>query len=152
FTRRTLLPVKKITDTVQEIRANADLSRRVALGDGKDEIYRLAQTFDGLLAELDEAFAREKQFTSDVSHELRTPVAVILAQCGEMLEQPDLKEKEREQIRLIERKARDMAQMISHLLLLSRADQGRQKLQTERINVSELTEMVVEEQQMIAEE
>ena len=45
-----------------------------------------------------------------------------------------------------------MAQMISHLLQLSRADQGRQKLQTERINVSELTEMVVEEQQMIAEE
>lgn len=152
FTGRTLAPVKKITDTVRKIRADSDLSRRVALGGGKDEIYHLAETFDELLEQIDGAFAREKQFTSDVSHELRTPVAVILAQCGEMLEQPGLSEQERTRVLLIERKARDMAQMISHLLLLSRADEGRQKLQFERLNISELTEMVAEEQQMLAEE
>ncbi len=151
FTRRTLQPVKQITDTVQEIRASEDLSKRVGLGDGKDEIYRLAQTFDALLAELGEAFAREQQFTSDVSHELRTPIAVILAQCGEMMEQPEISGRQREQLRVIEQKARTMAQMISQLLLLSRADQGRQRLQIERIPISELTEMIVEEQQMLAE-
>lgn len=152
FTRRTLQPVKRITDTVQEIRASEDLSKRVGLGDGKDEIYRLAQTFDALLAEIDEAFTREQQFTSDVSHELRTPIAVILAQCGEMLESKELSERQREQLCVIEQKARIMAQMISQLLLLTRADQGRQQIQIERIPVSELTEMIVEEQQMLAEE
>ena len=45
-----------------------------------------------------------------------------------------------------------MAQIISQLLLLSRADQGRQKLQMESLNLSELTEMVCEEQSILAEE
>lgn len=156
FTRRTLLPVKKITATVQDIRADADLSRRVELTKAqentRDEIYYLAHTFDGMLGQLEDVFKREKQFTSDVSHELRTPVSVILAQCEECLADKNMSEKNREQIRLIEKKAREMASMISNLLLLSRADEGRQKLNKERLNISELTEMTVEEQQMLAKE
>ena len=156
FTRRTLLPVKQITDTVQKIRADGDLSRRVGLDAGKektrDEIYGLAQTFDGLLGDLDEAFGREKQFTSDVSHELRTPVSVILAQCGACLADETMPEELRGQVLLIQRKAKEISEMISHLLFLSRADQGRQPLNREQVDVSGLTEMVVEEQQMLAEE
>lgn len=45
-----------------------------------------------------------------------------------------------------------MAGLISSLLLLSRADEGRQKLNKERVNLSELTQIIAEEQQMIAEE
>ena len=129
FVRRTLLPVRRITDTVKEIREEADLSRRVDLPDGRDEIYHLADTFDQLLSELQEAFARERQFTSDVSHELRTPAAVILLQSEELLSDPSLSEPQREQLEAIRKKAGDMSAMISQLLLLSRADQGRQVLQ-----------------------
>ena len=156
FTRRTLMPVKKITDTVREIRADADLSRRIGItgGSGKqrDEIYTLADTFDGMLSELEEAFRREKQFTSDVSHELRTPVSVILAQCSACLADETLSLKQREQVLLIQKKTQDMSDIISHLLFLSRADQGRQPLQKEYLNLSELTGMVVEEQKFLAEE
>lgn len=160
FTRRTLLPVKQITATVQKIRADADLSRRIGLGDkekkerrgkNRDEIYGLADTFDDMLEELEAVFKREKQFTSDVSHELRTPVSVILAQCSECLEDEALTGRQREQILLIERKAKDMAGMISQLLFLSRADQGRQPLNREWVNVSELTQMTAEEQQLLAD-
>ena len=150
FTRRTLMPVKKITDTVREIRADADLSRRIGItdkgGKHRDEIYTLADTFDGMLSELDEAFQREKQFTSDVSHELRTPVSVVLAQCSACLEDETLSPQQREQIMLIQKKAQDMSDIISHLLFLSRADQGRQPLHKEYLNLSELTGMIVEEQ------
>ena len=181
FTRRTLLPVKKITKTVQKIRADADLSRRIGLtestdktsGDptsgqksrkqksgnqesrkrkNRDEVYELAETFDEMLAELETVFNREKQFTSDVSHELRTPVSVILAQCGACLEDESYSPRQKEQIMLIEKKAKDMSDMISHLLFLSRADQGRQPLHREWLNVSELTEMTAEEQQFLAED
>lgn len=159
FTRRTLLPVRKMTDTVNEIRSDADLSRRIGLAeDGKaregsgDEICRLAQTFDGMLEELEEVFRRERQFTSDVSHELRTPVSVILAQCGACLSDPFLPEKHREQILLIQRKAKNMSDMISQLLFLSRADQGRQPLVREKLDLSVLTEMTVEEQQLLADD
>lgn len=158
FTRRTLLPVKQITRTVQKIRADADLSRRIGLKApegrerrNRDEIYGLAGTFDDMLEELEEVFQREKQFTSDVSHELRTPISVILAQCAECLEDEGLTARQREQLLLIERKAKDMAGMISQLLFLSRADQGRQPLQREPVNVSELTLMTAEEQQLLAD-
>lgn len=152
FVRRALLPVRRITDTVKEIREEADLSRRVDLPDGRDEIYHLADTFDQLLSELQEAFARERQFTSDVSHELRTPAAVILLQSEELLSDPSLSEPQREQLEAIRKKAGDMSAMISQLLLLSRADQGRQVLQKEPLDISELTMMTAEEQQLLADE
>ena len=147
FTRRTLAPVRKITDTVRRIRADADLSRRIgfrgadkAKGKERDEIYVLGKTFDEMLEELETVFRREQQFTSDASHELRTPVSVILAQCDAMLaEGNSLTEEQRSQLVLIQRKAKGMADMISQLLFLSRADQGRQPLHKERVNVSELT-------------
>ena len=152
FTRRTLLPVAKITETVKKIRRDEDLSQRVGLGKGKDEIYQLSQTFDEMLEELEEAFKREQQFTSDVSHELRTPVTVILAQCEAMLQDPEIKQKQKDQVEIIEKKARSMARMISQLLMLSRADQGRQQVQKEWLNLSELTQMAAEEQETLAKE
>ena len=151
FTRRTLMPVRRITETVQRIRRDEDLSRRVGLGKGNDEIYQLSETFDQMLEQLEESFGREKQFTSDVSHELRTPVTVILTQCDAILDQEELSPQQRTQIGLIRKKAQDMAQMISHLLILSRADQGRKQMAKERLDLSELTEMVVQEQQLLAE-
>ncbi|MBA2213274.1 sensor histidine kinase [Sellimonas intestinalis] len=152
FTRRTLRPVRRITETVCQIQGDQDLSRRVELGKGKDEIYQLADTFDQLLTKIESAFQREQQFTSDVSHELRTPVTVILAQCDAILSDASLPAEQRVSIGLIQKKAQNMAQMISQLLLLSRADQGRQQLQPELLNLSELTEMVCEEQAMLSEE
>ena len=151
--RRTLLPVRQMTETVQEIQKDGDLSRRIGVSQdtGKDEFYQLAGTFDGMLESLEQAFLRERQFTSDVSHELRTPVSVILAQCEASLNRTDLSEEQRKEILLIRKKAGEMSQMISQLLLLSRADQGRQQLNKEEINISELTEISVEEQKMLAQ-
>lgn len=151
--RRTLLPVRQMTETVQEIQKDGDLSHRIGVSQetGKDEFYQLAGTFDGMLESLEQAFRRERQFTSDVSHELRTPVSVILAQCEASLNRTDLSEEQRKEILLIRKKAGEMSQMISQLLLLSRADQGRQQLNKEEINISELTEIIVEEQKMLAQ-
>jgi heavy metal sensor kinase len=151
--RRTLLPVRQMTETVQEIQKDGDLSRRIGVSQdtGKDEFYQLAGTFDGMLESLDQAFRRERQFTSDVSHELRTPVSVILAQCEVSLNRNDLSDEQREEILLIRKKAGEMSRMISQLLLLARADQGRQQLNKEEINISELTEIIVEEHKMLAQ-
>ena len=72
-----------------------------------------------MLESLEQAFRRERQFTSDVSHELRTPVSVILAQCEASSESQQICPKSREkEILLIRKKAGEMSQMISQLLLL----------------------------------
>ena len=145
LSRRALGPVARITRTVRNIRQERDLSKRVMLGEGRDEIYTLAQTFDSLLDALQEAWEREKQFTSDVAHELRTPLAVALMQCESLLEREDLSPESRREVEVVSRKVRSMADMVSQLLLLSRADQGRERLSLERLDLSELSLLEAEE-------
>ena len=151
FIHRTLKPVAKITATAREIYEKEDLSKRIGLESGKDEIHELAQTFDRMLEKLEAAFEREKQFTSDASHELRTPVTVILSQCEYLLEDAELSKEERESVEVIRRKAQNMARMISQLLFLSRADQNRQTIHKEYLDLTLLTEIAVEEQQEFAQ-
>ena len=149
--RRSFRPADRAVEAVGQIVTSNDLSKRIGLGDGDDEIHSMTKAFDAMLDRLEEAFRKEKQFTSDASHELRTPVSVILAQCDAMLDNEELTEEQKIQISLIRRKAKGMADMISQLLFLSRADQGRQPLNREWIDLSELTEMAAEEQQMLAD-
>ncbi|HIX28811.1 MAG TPA: HAMP domain-containing histidine kinase [Candidatus Blautia stercoravium] len=151
FTGWTLRPVKRITETVQKIQKDGDLSRRIGLGPGTDEVYVMAETFDKMLVQIEDGFEREKRFTSDVSHELRMPAAVILTQCEEMLEDEKLTKEQKTQLQRIQKKASEMSDMISRLLFLSRADQGRQEIQKERVNLSELTEMAALEMELLAD-
>ena len=144
ISRRALRPVAQITRTVSNIQRERDLSKRVRLGKGSDEIYTLGQTFDSLLDELEGSFRREKQFTSDVAHELRTPLTVALMQCEDLLSREDLSPEARREAEVVSRKVKSMVGMVSQLLLLSRADQGRERLTLEELDLSELSEMEAE--------
>lgn len=75
---RALAPIDTIIRTARRISAE-DLSARLNLPPGDDEVGRLAATFDDMLARLDDSFRRERQFTDDASHELRTPLAAMQA-------------------------------------------------------------------------
>lgn len=152
FIGRTLRPVNTMIRTVQEIQEGADLSKRVPVTRGGDEFHRLAECFNQMLSSLETSFRRERQFTSDVSHELRTPVAVILSHCEYLLDQNSLSPDVRQELQIIEAKARGMAQMNAQLLLLSRADQNRQPLHFEPVHLTELLEIILEEQEAAAAE
>lgn len=145
--KRTLRPVAQITSTARAIYEEEDMSKRIGLTGEKNELYVLAETFDLMLEKLETAFEKEKRFTSDASHELRTPVAVILSQCEYLLEDTDLSEEERASVEVIQRKAGNMSKMISQLLFLSRADQSRQAVHKELLDLSLITEMAAEEQE-----
>lgn len=150
ITRRALSPLSDMTETARRISNGKDLSQRIKLGPGKDEVHVLASTFDQMMDKLETSFENERQFTSDVSHELRTPVSVILSQC-EYASHPEATEEEKsDALHTIERQSRKMATLISQLLTLSRADAGRAKLHMELLNVSDLAEITVEEQRDFA--
>ena len=74
--RRALTPIDHVTRLAQRITAE-DLSQRLNLALPDDEVGRLARTFDDMIARLDDAFARQRQFTADASHELRTPLTAV---------------------------------------------------------------------------
>ncbi|CZT54995.1 Sensor kinase CusS [Eubacteriaceae bacterium CHKCI005] len=142
---RAFRPVRQITKTAEQISNDRDLSRRISIGDGKDEIYTLAAAFDHMFDRLQESFEREKQFTSDASHELRTPTAVIISQCEFALENAQTLEESKSALTTVLEQARRMSSLISQLLTLARADQAQTKLHIELINLSELCEMVADQ-------
>lgn len=145
MTKRTLRPVDQMTRTVQAIQTDGDLSRRVSLGKGNDEIYRLASTFDNMLAQIEDSMLRERQFTSDVAHELRTPLSTMTLLCDDLLTHEPLDPSVQEELLLLQKKINGLSHMVSQLLMLSRADQGRAKLEPESLNLSELAQMACEE-------
>ncbi|WP_050615541.1 sensor histidine kinase [Bacillus testis] len=153
ITRRAFRPVQKMIDSVSEISDGKDLSKRINLEGSHDEIHALADTFDDMFDRLQASFQSEKQFTSDASHELRTPTAVIISQCEYALSQSDRPEEMKESLEVILKQSRKMSSLISQLLLLARADQEKMEhFLIERINISELAEIVAEELEWMAQE
>ena len=143
--RHAFKPVRQITDTVDAINDGDDLTARIGLHRGRDEIHRLAATFDRMFDRLERSFLAEKRFASDASHELRTPVAVILAECEYARQNAHSEDDYRESLEVIERQGRRMSALISQLLSLTRMDQGTQRISRERADFSSLTEVVTDE-------
>lgn len=152
FIDKSFKPIEHIIATAQEIQNKKNFSLRIGLpGKSHDEIHALAQTFDTLFEATEQAFIKEKQFTSNASHEIRTPVSVIIAQCELALETEQSRENQKA-LGTILWNAKKISQLTSQLLLLSKAEQNADILEREKINISELFEIIAEQQQEIAKE
>ena len=68
--------MRRLSDAAEHVRATRDLSRRIEVT-GRDELSRLATTFNAMLAALEESAQRQRQLVSDASHELRTPLTSL---------------------------------------------------------------------------
>lgn len=145
-------PMEKVISTAEAISDGGDLSRRIGLPKGRSEISRLAAAFDGMCDRLERSFEAERQFTSDASHELRTPVAVILAECDSLDHGQPTEEDYRQSVDVIRRQGQQMSRLIGQLLHITRLEQGTQKLQLETADLSQLVEVLCEEQAHLAPE
>ena len=143
--RHAFKPVRQITDTVDAINDGDDLSARIGLHRGRDEIHRLAATFDSMFDRLELSFNAEKRFASDASHELRTPVSIILAECEYARANAQTVEDYQESLDVVERQGRRMSRLINQLLNITRMDQGTQAISREEADFSELVDVVTDE-------
>lgn len=146
LSRSTFRPIERIISAAEAISEGRDLSSRIGLPPGQDEISRMGAAFDRMFSRLESSFETEKQFTSDASHELRTPIAVILAQCEESRVHTMTKEESAQAFGVVERQARRMSAMIGQLLQMTRLEQGTQRAVFEQADLSELVQVVCEEQ------
>ena len=146
ITKKAFKPIEKIREAAEKINEGNDLTQRINIGEGNDEIYTLANTFDTMFDRLQSSFEREAQFTSDVSHELRTPVSIIISECEYGLENLTSIENAKHTIFSVLDETKKMSKLISQLLTLSRMDRGNQKLNLDKINMSEMAHLVADSQ------
>ncbi|HZZ66072.1 MAG TPA: HAMP domain-containing sensor histidine kinase [Candidatus Baltobacteraceae bacterium] len=117
-------PINRLAQAMREI-GSEGLSRRLRWRGRQDEVGALAQAFDDLLARLEEAFARERQFISDASHELKTPLTSINANAQMLVRWGDRDQTIRtESLQTIIGESASLAEMVNGMLTLAKADSG----------------------------
>jgi heavy metal sensor kinase len=149
---RALRPIDGVTHAAREISGGADLSRRLNLDLPNDEVGRLARTFDEMLARLDAAFRRQRQFTADASHELRTPLTAVKGQIEVALERPRDAAEYQRVLGAVNEQVDRMTRLVGGLLMLARTDDGAVPLQRERVDVGGLVDSVAGQVRPLAEQ
>lgn len=119
--RRALAPVDRMTTAAQAIEAT-DLHRRLPEPPVHDEVGRLARTLNALIARLDAAFARQRQFTADASHELRTPLTILRGELDVTLRRERTGAEYRDTLAKIREQVMQIETLTADLLLLARSD------------------------------
>jgi len=128
---RAIAPIVELTAAAGRIAHTRDPGTEIPRPASNDEVAQLARTFDEMLSALDDAqsetaaaLKRQKEFIADASHELRTPLTAVLANLELLAE--SLAGEEREAAASALRSARRMRRLVADLLLLARADTGRE--------------------------
>jgi two-component system OmpR family sensor kinase len=133
----SLRPVDAMRRRAAEISA-ATPGERLPVPETGDELERLGETLNEMLARLEAALERERDFVADAGHELRTPLALLRTELELALRHADSREQLREAVRSSSEEVDRLAQLAEDLLLIARSDQGRLPLRLETLEASEL--------------
>jgi signal transduction histidine kinase len=127
---RALRPVEEIRATAESISIR-NLSERLTVPNSGDELQRLSETLNDMLARLSDSVQRMLQFTGDASHELRAPISLIRTTAELALQRPGLTPELTQDLQQIVAEAGRTSRMTESLLLLARADTGEAGLHKE---------------------
>ena len=136
-----LRPIESMRRRAADI-STSSLDERLPVPPADDEVARLGETLNAMLARLEDGLERERRFVADASHELRTPLALLKTELGLALKpgrsQPEL-------VSALESAAEQtdrLSRIADDLLLLARAEQGELRLKAEQVDVMDVLEDV----------
>jgi signal transduction histidine kinase len=133
---RTLRPVDEIRARVAAI-GMAELDRRVPVPDTGDEIARLAETMNDMLARLQHAVVRQQRFVADASHELRTPLTRMRTELEVDERTPDKADAAATRRSQLDEIA-GLQRLIEDLLALARSDAGAIESRREPVDLDDI--------------
>jgi heavy metal sensor kinase len=136
LSRRALAPVDALTRTARSI-SGANLSSRLERLNTGDEVQRLSDTLNEMLARIETAFLGVSQFTADASHELRTPISLIRTEAEIALRKSRDPAEYQEALSHILHEAERTSALVEKLLSLARADAGRESLDMRRLDLGD---------------
>jgi two-component system sensor histidine kinase MprB len=122
-TRAALAPVRRLTEASERVTETGDLSERID-ATGRDELSRLATSFNTMLGALQESTRAQRQLVADASHELRTPLTSLRTNIEVLASERSLPPGERQRLLgdVVEELG-EMTSLIAELIALARAEQ-----------------------------
>lgn len=151
LSRRALGPVDELTAAVRSI-SIGNLSRRLPIHNTGDELHRLAETSNEMLARLESAVSLINRFTADASHELRTPLSFIRTVSEFALQNPGMDAESRQGFEDILAESLEAGRLLEDMLTLARADAGRLDVTLGPLNVTELVRNICDKARPVAVE
>jgi heavy metal sensor kinase len=139
--RAALGPIEAMRRRAAEI-STSSLGERLPVPPTRDEVARLGETLNAMLARLEDGLARERRFVSDASHELRTPLASLRTELELALRQQRTAAELEQAIRSAAAESDRLARIADDLLLLARSEQGRLPLRREPVDTADVLEAV----------
>jgi signal transduction histidine kinase len=136
-----LRPVESMRREAEEVSATQP-GRRLSLPPARDEVGRLGETLNSMLARLEAAFAREQRFVTEASHELRTPLASLRTELELALRRKRTKEELEAAVRSAAEETERLVRLAEDLLVLARAHGGSLPLAPEGVRSDELLRRV----------
>ncbi len=140
--RAALAPVRRLTEATETVTETGDLSERIDAR-GRDELSRLAGSFNTMLGALEEATRAQRQLVADASHELRTPLTSLRTNIEVLARDRELPEGERERLLSdVVEQLGEMTTLISELMKPARGE--TQSTEPEDVRLDLLAEGAVE--------
>jgi two-component system, OmpR family, sensor kinase len=148
--RQSLAPVAAMAERARKIGVE-DLGARLPVANPRDELGRLAETFNDLLARLETSLVQQRQFMADASHELRTPVTTSRTAAAVALQQSHRTEEEyRETLAIIEQQTTRLSRIVEDMFTLARADAGSYPLRRTLMYLDEVVDDAVRAARVLA--
>ncbi len=134
--------VDDIRSRVADI-TTSDLTGRVPVPGGRDEIAALAVTMNQMLARIEAGHTAQQRFVVDASHELRSPLTTIISALEVAVAYPEVLGGELNTSTLMPEALR-MKALIDDLLLLARADERGLDMAREDVDLDDLARSEVD--------
>jgi two-component system OmpR family sensor kinase len=126
--RRALQPVARMTEEAGLLGASGGLTERIQAPKAADELGRLAETLNGMLARLERAVTQQRRFVANASHELRTPLTVMRSEIDVSLASDALSGDARAVLESTREEVARMTGIVENLLTLARIDEQELRL------------------------
>jgi len=137
YSGRVLNPISQMADRVNAITAS-NLHLRLDVSPSKDELGKLADTFNDMLDRLETSFELQTHFINNASHELRNPLTAILSETEYHLHRDCPKQDYQEALATIAREAKRLDLLTSSLLSLAQTTADEEGWQIALIRMDEL--------------
>ncbi|MDD5429056.1 MAG: HAMP domain-containing sensor histidine kinase [Candidatus Omnitrophica bacterium] len=138
----TLKPVNSMINTLRHITAE-NLKLKIHIPDTKDEVKRLADTFNDMIDRLDRSFSSQQNFIQDISYELKAPLVMLKDELTAAMGKDRSKEECNEVLKKSLEEVDRFSIIIEDLLVLAKFDNSQMPLEIKKINLTKLLEEAV---------